>query len=54
MAEEVHAFEAENEMVRRVTSGPGATTPYDWDGMSAARRSCATAVQSQTHPLRGR
>ncbi len=36
LAEEVHAFEEENEMVRRVTSGPGATTPYDWDGMMVA------------------
>ncbi len=23
-------------MVRRVTSGPGATTPYDWEGMMVA------------------
>ena len=36
MADEVHAFEEENEMVRRVTSGPGATTPYDWEGMMVA------------------
>ena len=27
LADEVHAFEEENDMVRRVTSGPGATTP---------------------------
>jgi hypothetical protein len=36
LAEEVHAFEEENEMVRRVATGPGATTPYDWDGMMVA------------------
>lgn len=36
LAEEVHAFEEDNEMVRRVTSGPGATTPYDWEGMMVA------------------
>lgn len=35
-SEEVHAFEDENDMVRRVTSGPGATTPYDWEGMNLA------------------
>ena len=36
LAEEVHAFEEDNEMVRRMTSGPGATTPYDWEGMNIA------------------
>ncbi|WP_232962431.1 hypothetical protein [Paracoccus tegillarcae] len=36
LAEDVHAFEDENDMVRRVTSGPGATTPYDWEGMNVA------------------
>ena len=36
LAEEVHGFEEENEMVRRVATGPGATTPYDWDGMMVA------------------
>ncbi len=36
LAEEVHVFEEENDMVRRVTSGPGASTPYDWDGMIVA------------------
>ena len=36
LAEEVHAFEEENEMVRRVPGGPGATTPYDWEGMMVA------------------
>lgn len=36
MADEVHAFEEENEMVRRVAAGPGAATPYDWDGMNIA------------------
>lgn len=36
LADEVHAFEEENEMVRRPTGGPGATTPYDWEGMNIA------------------
>ena len=36
MAEEVHAFEDENDMVRRVASGPGVTSPYDWEGMNVA------------------
>lgn len=36
LAEEVHAFEEENEMVRRVMSGPGATTPHDWEGPMVA------------------
>lgn len=36
MAEEVHTFEEENDMVRRVTSGPGASTSYDWEGMMVA------------------
>ncbi|MBU3032369.1 hypothetical protein [Paracoccus marinaquae] len=36
LAEEVHAFEDENDMVRRVASGPGAATPYDWEGMNVA------------------
>ena len=35
-AEEVHAFEEENDMVRRVAAGPGATSPYNWDGMMVA------------------
>ena len=35
MAEEVHAFEDENDMVRRVASGSG-TTLYDWEGMTVA------------------
>ncbi|WP_050525675.1 hypothetical protein [Pseudorhodobacter aquimaris] len=35
-AEEVHAFEEENDMVRRVASGPGAATSYDWEGMMVA------------------
>ena len=35
-AAEVHAFEEENDMVRRVASGPGATWPYDWEGMNVA------------------
>ncbi|MCG6560774.1 hypothetical protein MB818_21425 [Ruegeria sp. 1NDH52C] len=35
-ADEVHAFEEDNDMVRRVTSGSGSSTPYDWDGMNIA------------------
>ena len=35
-AEEVHAFEEDNDMVRRVAPGPGATSPYNWDGMMVA------------------
>ncbi|MBJ6372730.1 hypothetical protein [Sedimentitalea arenosa] len=35
-AEEVHAFEDENDMVRRTPSGPGVTSPYDWEGMTIA------------------
>ena len=34
--EEVHAFEEENDMLRRVAAGPGATSPYNWDGMMVA------------------
>ena len=36
LAEEVHAFEDENDMVRRVVSGAGGATPYDWEGMNVA------------------
>ncbi len=36
LAEEVHAFEEENDMVRRVGGGQGASTPYDWEGMNVA------------------
>jgi hypothetical protein len=36
LAEEVHAFEEEHDMVRRVSAGPGATSSYDWDGMIVA------------------
>ncbi|WP_324752546.1 hypothetical protein [Roseovarius sp. Pro17] len=36
MAEEVHAFEEENDMVRRVAAGPGASKSYDWEGMTVA------------------
>lgn len=36
MADEVHAFEEENDMVRRVAAGPGAATPYDREGMNIA------------------
>lgn len=32
MAAEVERFEDENGLVRRVVSGPGAQTRYDWDG----------------------
>ena len=35
-AVEVHAFEEENDMVRRGPSGPGGSTPYDWEGMIVA------------------
>ena len=35
-ADEVHAFEDDNDMVRRVAAGPGATSPYNWDGMMVA------------------
>ena len=35
-AEEVHAFEDEHEMGRRVATGPGASTSYDWEGMNIA------------------
>lgn len=35
-AEEVHAFEDENEMGRRVAAGPGVSTSYDWEGMNIA------------------
>jgi len=35
-AEEVHAFEDEHEMGRRVAGGPGASTSYDWEGMNIA------------------
>jgi hypothetical protein len=36
LADDVHAFEEENAIVRRAPSGPGATSPYDWDGMTIA------------------
>ncbi|PTV93649.1 hypothetical protein C8J27_11314 [Rhodobacter aestuarii] len=36
LAEEVHAFEEENDMVRRVTTTAGASTNYDWEGMTVA------------------
>lgn len=35
-AEEVHAFEEENDMVRRASTGTGAKPTYDWDGMTLA------------------
>jgi hypothetical protein len=35
-AEEVHAFEDENDMIRRVAAGPGVSTSYDWEGMNIA------------------
>jgi hypothetical protein len=36
MADEVHAFEEENDMIRRVAVGPGVSTSYDWEGMNIA------------------
>ncbi len=37
MADEVHAFEEENDIVRRVSAaGPGTSSPYDWEGMNIA------------------
>jgi hypothetical protein len=36
MADEVHAFEEENDMIRRVAVGPGVATSYDWEGMNIA------------------
>jgi hypothetical protein len=36
MADEVHAFEEDNDMIRRVASGPGVSTSYDWEGMIIA------------------
>jgi hypothetical protein len=36
LAEEVHSFEEDNDMVRRGGGGPGATSPYDWEGMLVA------------------
>lgn len=36
LAEEVHAFEDEHDMVRRIATGPGVSSPYDWDGMNVA------------------
>ena len=36
LAEDFHAFEEEYGIVRRVPAGPGATSPYDWDGMMVA------------------
>jgi len=36
LAEEVHSFEEENDMVRRVAAGRGASTSYDWEGMTVA------------------
>jgi hypothetical protein len=36
MAEEVHAFEDENDIIRRVAAGPGVSTSYDWEGMNIA------------------
>ena len=35
-AEEVHAFEEENGIVRHVQTGPGASRGYDWEGMTTA------------------
>jgi hypothetical protein len=36
MADEVHAFEEENDMIRRVAVGPGVSSSYDWEGMNIA------------------
>lgn len=37
MADEVHAFEDENDIVRRAAAaGPGTSSPYDWEGMNIA------------------
>jgi hypothetical protein len=36
LADDVHAFEEENDMVRRVLTGPGASTPFNWEGMNIA------------------
>ena len=36
LAEDFHAFEEEYGIVRRIPAGPGATSPYDWDGMIVA------------------
>ena len=36
LADDVHAFEEENDMVRRVVTGPGASTPFNWEGMNIA------------------
>ncbi|MDT8854700.1 hypothetical protein RNZ50_06585 [Paracoccaceae bacterium Fryx2] len=36
LAEDFHAFEEEYGIARRVPAGPGATSPYDWDGMIVA------------------
>ncbi|MCZ4352651.1 hypothetical protein O4H61_09015 [Roseovarius aestuarii] len=36
LAEEVHAFEEENDMVRRVKAEPGASISYGWEGMTVA------------------
>ena len=35
-AVEVHGFEEENDMGRRVAAGPGVSTSYDWEGMNIA------------------
>lgn len=34
--EEVLRFEDEHDLLRRVVNGTGATSPYDWDGMTVA------------------
>lgn len=38
LADEVHAFEEDHDMVRRGGGGggPGAASPYDWEGMMIA------------------
>lgn len=34
--DEVVRFEEDHDLVRKVISGPGSTSPYDWEGMNVA------------------
>ncbi len=36
LAEDFHAFEEENGIVPRAPAGPGASSPYNWEGMMVA------------------
>lgn len=36
LGEEVLRFEAEHDLVRKIVTGPGGPSPYDWDGMMVA------------------